>query len=355
MGQVATADIYISIANELPQYRHLREVSKRICATLDSDEHFTARQDARGVFAYELPLPQVIPRLPTETIWIHLNRPRGELTITDDGLRALRRYIHWGTLGRRQSVSVPIYKEFCKYFDSTELQRSPYTEDELLLLLYKKDYIRSYTLLKRMKCAPTKVIKAAMDNGYYREVATRQALSTKLIEKHLTEFSNDDICSYQILDLDFIERHKDWVDWDDISLYQRLSESFIRDHAIRVNWESISRTQIMSVDFIVEMADKINWTELLVNNDFTEAELDVLAALPQFDWDCVSEHQILSMHFIREHIDQLDIRMLSRCQALDVSFLREYAGEINWRGVVSNEKICLTREEKIEFIDYLFP
>jgi len=163
-----------------------------------------------------------------------------------------------------------------------------------------------------------------------------------MIEDNLSEediirkyyYNWEKISQHHHLTEEFIRNHKDKVVWTDISFYQNLSENFIREFQDKVKWNIISHSQILSEEFIEEFKNEIDWETFTCNRFMTEdlarkykdkinwanlypyfkmSEEFIIEFQDKFGeylWKEISSFQNLSLKFIKDNIEKLDIELL---------------------------------------------
>lgn len=347
-------DINFKIANFLPQYKLLRAVSSGWQKLLDSDEYFASRTLARGrVTAHELPIDQVTKRLlPRE---IKFDLWNAKFNLSDDAIRRFPKYINWTILCRCQTLSLDIVNEFEGNIHWSSMVRSGKIHPEIIRKFacnFEKE-----KLFKYHHNIPIEVLEKYVEH-YPKTVALYKQIGEDFIEKHINELKSNAVCTHQRLSEDFIRKHANWVEWDCIFVYQILSESFIEEFIARGNWKVICEYQMLSFPFILRHGNSVNWSRIYRYHRLAPEEIEQLLSVFPIEpkhWKIISEIQSLSEDFIREHRDKVNWHNISSYQKLSVSFLREFKDLVVWKNIPQNNKIVLSREEKIEFLDLLFP
>lgn len=347
-------DVDFRIMNLLPQYKQLRAVSKPWQILLDSDEYFISRTLARGrVAVHELPIDQVANRLlPRE---IKFDLWSAKFILSDDAIRRFSEYIKWSILCRYQTLSLNIVTEFEQKIHWSAMLQSDRMDPEVIRNFacnFNKEKLFKYHNNVPVEILEKYVIANPATISIYAQI------DEDFIEKHFADLSSEWICINQRLSEDFIRKHANSVSWNYIFMYQILSEDFIEEFIARVDWKTVCQYQMLSFPFILRHGNSVNWSRIYTHQQLSPDEINqLLSAFPieTKHWKMISEYQSLGENFIREHKDKVNWYNISLYQKLSAQFLREFKDLIVWNNIPSNKKITLSREEKIEFLDMLFP
>jgi len=189
-------------------------------------------------------------------------------------------------------------------------------------------------------------------------------VSIDCLKKYECEFSNEDwefISQNQCLSEDFIREFKDKVDWTLICENQTLSEDFINEFEDKVDWRVVStysnyfvdcnikiHSTTLSEDFFRKNYDRLPL--ILLDSLFTISFLKEHAhKFNNYQWQWVSEKQILSEDFIREFKDKVYWTLICENQTLSEDFINEFEDKVDW-SLISIYQRPFNKKFSIEFL-----
>ena len=156
--------------------------------------------------------------------------------------------------------------------------------------------------------------------------------------KYLTEKSRDDIkkicdeCDimfdeYYLRDLEFKQEHS-----------KEINE-YLKHFRESVNWEWICSFNCFtapSEDFFRLFHDELNWKELILCHNLSEKLIRDFMVVKDLSLDVIIEHQKVSLKFLQDFEDNIDIVRLSYNSYLTEDIVREYCEELNVEYLVNN-------------------
>ena len=184
-----------------------------------------------------------------------------------------------------------------------------------------------------------------------------QKLQSDVITRLLTDFDDNnwiDLCTYQNLSIDIMEEYKDNILWDIISENQFMTLEFIYDNKDLINWpllcKNIKTEYLLNEAFIELFKEYDIWNILIwsknINEGYIIDHLDKLSndqilelldirklkeisikkiinLYPNIEniYMVISENQDLSMEFIEENINLLDMDEIIQNQNITFDFI----------------------------------
>ena len=235
------------------------------------------------------------------------------------------------------------------------------------------------------------IIKEKKLNNY---IIKNQKLKSDVISKLLNEFNDNNwtyLCTYQNLSMSIIEEYKENLIWDIISENQFMTLEFIYDNRKLINWpllcKNIKVEFLLNEAFIELFKDYDIWNILIWSKNISESyileninklsEYQILELLeirklnessiikiielyPDLDdlYSIISENQELSMKFILEKIDVLDIDEIIQNQKITYDFIIENKENISLKSLSYNdnlnEELLLKIYNSIDLFDDTF-
>ena len=202
-----------------------------------------------------------------------------------------------------------LINEFIKNGDKTVLKNlDKYIYDTNRDDVKYWDFLISNTTLEK------DTILDNLDNINIEHLIKKQILSSELIlNEHIwnkIKENNLDIIKYQKLKFDVIEKiliEFDDINWTDLCIYQNLSISIMENYKNNIIWDIISENQFMTFEFICDNKDLINWTllgknikiQFLLNETF----IDIFQ---KYDvWNILIWSKNITETYIMDHLDKL--------------------------------------------------
>ena len=133
--------------------------------------------------------------------------------------------------------------------------------------------------------------------------------------------------------------------WNDLAVNGDLTEEDMRKYGEFFNWRKLSDHQKMSLDFIRENADRVHWDRITQRIKMTEDFIDEFA--DKVTWDYVWSYQSVSEAFIERHAKEANWDRIARIQRYSIDFAVKHAD------VIPLEKALAYCKKKItdEWID----
>lgn len=141
---------------------------------------------------------------------------------------------------------------------------------------------------------------------------------SKKRQNWLLKLSENQLCKYFYI-----------INWFRLCRIRTLNESFLREFADYFDWDEISLYQKLSIKFILEFRDKINLKYILVNNQFNEDELEQIihSKKQQMEWGICKACQF---------------------QKLSEQFMQKYYYALDWEQVIEHQKYSKEFENKFK-------
>lgn len=146
------------------------------------------------------------------------------------------------------------------------------------------------------------------------------------------------------------------VDWIKVSKHKYLSEDFIRKYKDKLHWHEIVTYQKLSNNFIIESIEKIKWDGILYSaSRYQNLSEDVIMMFLSLNLDLlreVTEYQNLSEEFIIRFKSQIDIfdcwDNVSKYQKLSLKFIKDNLDHLNIKALLKNKKLSSYIKYKIK-------
>lgn len=181
----------------------------------------------------------------------------------------------------------------------------------------------------RRDIIPNEVIQWIEDRQDLEYICIYQDLSETTIRKCFNKINWRLLLHYQTLPVDLIEFITETYDlsnsdWNLIWLNPNINLEFLVKYIDHAQWHVISANKnLISFKLIEKYGNRLSLHELTkhgVNENI------IKYYLPKMDiicWINVSQFTKLSMTFIKEHIDQLNLQFILNCQEIDESYLED--------------------------------
>jgi len=200
-----------------------------------------------------------------------------------------------------------------------------------------------------------------------------QNLHLDVLNKVLCEdIEWDLLCKYQNLTIDIIEKNKEKVNWDIVSECQFMTLEFIADNKDLINWNELgknSKIQFLLNDSFLELFKEYNlWSSLIwsknISNEYVLKNLDKLNEEQILDlleirkfsqneleyiinnynnldglFDSISEGQELTLDFINNNFEKLDIENICMYQNIDFEFIYKFRNDLSLKKLSYNENL----------------
>jgi len=180
------------------------------------------------------------------------------------------------------------------------------------------------------------------------------------------------LCKYQNLTIDILEKNKDKVNWDIVSECQFMTLEFIADNKNLINWNELgknSKIQFLLNDAFLELFKEYNlWSSLIwsknISNEYVLKNLDKLNKEQILDlleirkfsqneleniisnyenldglFDSISEGQELTLDFIINNFEKLDIENICMYQNINYEFIYKFRNDLSLKKLSYNENL----------------
>jgi|SaaInlStandDraft_6_1057023.scaffolds.fasta_scaffold06237_7 hypothetical protein len=211
------------------------------------------------------------------------------------------------------------------------------------------------------------------ENKLNNLIIKHQKLKYDVIEKLLNDFNDNnwiDLCTYQNLSINIMEEYKEYIIWDIISENQFMTFEFIYDNKKLINWsllcKNIKIEYLLNETFISLFEDYDIWNILIWSKNITEAYIidhlhklsneqilelleirnlnestimKIIELYPNIDdiYIVISENQNLSIEFIQDNINLLDINEIVQNQNITFDFIIQNKDNISLKSLSYND------------------
>jgi len=213
------------------------------------------------------------------------------------------------------------------------------------------------------------------ENKLNNLIIKHQKLTYDVIDKLLNEFDDNNwinLCTYQNLSINIMEKYKENIIWDIVSENQFMTFEFIYDNKTSINWPLLCKnikiefllneafielfkdydiwniliwSKNISESYILDHLDKLSNEQILELLDIRELNestiIKIIELYPDIDdiYPVISENQNLSMNFIEDNIDLLDIDEIIQNQNITFDFIIQNKDNISLKSLSYNDHL----------------
>ena len=341
-------DIVVLISLFMRDYRSIRALCKTARDKLDSSWYLLERKRLHTKIS-EMPICSVIG-LYGDVATRRLIDSRN-IVLSDYAIEYFENLLNWEVLMCKQQLSLNIVSKYFVRMKWDVLVNSRHLAHEVALAYHHKLSCANLFMYVQF---PMDILDLYVAK-FPSVIAQYQNLTCEFIARNIPHIDMRLVCIYQNLSEQFMEDYHTQLFWREVSRHQVLSIPFMRANSGRLYWEDISKYQPLTYEAMKLFAHYLNWKLVIDYQDFKDFFQFAEAAGEYMLWSELCLTCVVPIDFLDHYSDKIDWVNVSLYQPLTSAFLRKYKDKIIWSKILDNENVYLTRDEKIEFLDYLLP